>query len=182
MKKILCFLAITALVFTFTACSQNDGKDLQQKTEKAIENVEQSQQPNEDVQNQKQQQIEDGQINKVKYNISDDYLGEISVFLNFDLGFFCNHEDMVSFDEVLEHRQELKDYYSVQNTNIVNSLNLSDYSYISISRYGPFIEIFYENQQKFKEADFKILKEADLGFSLIIFVEERKIGADEELH
>lgn len=177
MKKFLCLLAAFTLIFTFTACSQNSFKGSQQKPKGAQENVEQSQQ-NEDLQNQEQQKKDDSSVNKIKYNLAEDYLGEISVFLGFDSDFSCNHNTMDSFDEVLDHRQELKDYYSVYNANIFNLLGLSDYSKVSISQYGPFIEYIYENQEIFKQTDYKILKDTDFGIYLTISVEEELIGSD----
>lgn len=122
---------------------------------------------------------------KVIYNLqeeahvsdSNNYLGngniaEVSIVLQFSETFSCAHKEMDAFEEVLEHRQELKNYYSQCNANIVGFLNLADSSKVVVSNYGPFIEYIYDSAEDFYKNDYEILKSTNPELLEKVYIEQ----------
>lgn len=87
--------------------------------------------------------------------------------------FSCSHK-FEKYDEVLEHRKELKEYYTSYNEDIIDSINLMDYENVSFSEYGPFIEFTYSSTNDFMKNDYSILKSYDSSSLENIFIEEKQ--------
>lgn len=56
---------------------------------------------------------------------------------------------MSDVSQLLSYRKNAKNYYLEQNTNIVNQLNLSNYSY-DISYFSPYIEIIFDDIEDYE--------------------------------
>lgn len=123
---------------------------------------------------------------KISYNLADiasdnsldgDKINQsnpsVSVTLEYSESFSCSHK-FEKYDEVLEHRKELKEYYTSYNEDIIDSINLRDYESVTFSKYGPFIEFTYSSTNDFMKNDYNILKSYDSSSLENIFIEEKQ--------
>ena len=89
----------------------------------------------------------------------------------FNDSFNCCHTNFDDFDDVIEHRKELKEYYETYNQEIYNSLPFTGYSDISISKLGPYISIQYDTKNDFINTDYSYLKKLQISNLKQVFFE-----------
>lgn len=93
------------------------------------------------------------------------------VVFKFNDSFNCCHTNFEDFDDVIEHRKELKEYYETYNQEIYNSLPFTGYSDISISKLGPYISIQYDTKNDFINTDYSYLKKLQISNLKQVFFE-----------
>ncbi|MBP5342870.1 hypothetical protein J6Y73_02975 [bacterium] len=63
-----------------------------------------------------------------------------------------------SEEERLQHIKDMEELYKVQNEIYLSKINLSSYSGMYLSKYGPFIEFVYDSYANFLETDYQIVE------------------------
>lgn len=91
----------------------------------------------------------DNALIKNEYNKSD-----IIVTLQLEENFKCKHKKINNYKQVLEHREELKYYFSHYNKQTLKNLKLKNYETVSISEYAPFIQLRYPNINHFNRENY----------------------------
>ena len=92
------------------------------------------------------------------YNNTELEVDSVSIFLEYEDSFSCEHTDFTTEEELTEHRKELRKYYAQKNKQIIDKIKLSGHTEMYYSNYGPFIEYRYNSYKDFVNSDYKKLE------------------------
>lgn len=84
----------------------------------------------------------------IYYKSSDNYDITVVTKFNYDDNYFENFV-MTDASQLKFYRNNAKNYYLTQNTNILNQLDLSDYNY-DISYFSPYVEIIFDDLEDYE--------------------------------
>ena len=84
----------------------------------------------------------------IYYKSADDYDITVLTKFSYDDNYFHNFV-MTDASQLKFYRNNAKNYYLAQNTNILNQIDLSDYNY-DISYFSPYVEIIFDDLEDMK--------------------------------
>lgn len=82
----------------------------------------------------------------------------IKVVIKYCDDYKSSNNEVDTFEQVVEQRKELVNYFAYHNQRVFDTLDLNEYCNYSMSKMGPYLSFEYNSLDNFKTSDLECLK------------------------